>query len=61
MYFDFGSGPRKSMWFVCHGYGGIVEGSSGWGVGLFDAAVHNIHSDIFTLIFASILIKKNFL
>ena len=28
-YFEFGSGPRKSMSIVCHGYGGRVEGSNG--------------------------------
>ena len=28
-YFEFGSGPRKLMSTVCHGYGGRVEGSKG--------------------------------
>ena len=28
-YFEFGSRPRKSMFIVCHGYGGTVYGSNG--------------------------------
>ena len=40
------------MFIVCHRYGGRV--------GLFDTAVHNIHSDIFVFTFAFILAKSIF-
>ena len=56
-YFEFGSGLGKSMFIVCHEYGGRVEGSNGCGVGLFDTVAHKIHSYIFAFTLSSILRK----
>ena len=52
-----GSGPKKSMFNVCHGSCGIVEGCNGCGGSIFEFALHDIQGVISVSTFWSSLGK----